>query len=141
MAPDGERQSQCLGLIESNGKDVLTSVGFTEMPLDCLKTVVASDQLRTNEINIFRACVAWAEAECGRQRLDLTFENKRKVLSDVIPLIRFPLISSVDVAEEVVDSGVLSAEELVQLFSYLCAQPGKQPNIAFSCKPRIVRPT
>lgn len=54
-------------------------------------------------------------------------------------MIRFPLISSEEIVEQVVTSGVLTSDELVNLFSYICANPSKKPNIIYPCKPRVVR--
>jgi len=129
---------QCLKMIEKNAKDILDSAGFREIPAQCLRTILASDNLGVKEIYIFRACIRWAECECKRQRLDITKENKRKVLEEVYSEIRFPLISSDEVVEEVVHSGVLTSEELVQLFSFLCSKPGKKVELPFSSKPRVV---
>jgi len=128
---------QCLRMIERNAKDILDSAGFREMPAECLRTILHSDNLGVKEMVIFRACIRWAECECKRQRLEITKENKRNVLQEVYTAIRFPLISSNEVVEEVVDSGVLTSDELVQLFSFLCAKPGKKSELPFSSKPRI----
>ena len=89
---------------------------------------------------IFEACVSWAESECERQNIAINAQNKRKVLNDVIPLIRFPLITSEEVVEHVVHSDILTSEELVNLFSYLCAHVTRKPKIIYPFKPRIVRP-
>lgn len=35
----------------------------------------------------------WAEAECQRQQLPVTFGNKQKVLGKALSLIRFPLMT------------------------------------------------
>ena len=132
-------EAQCIKMIEKNAKDILDSVGFREIPSQCLRTILTSDNLGVNEIIIFRSCLRWAECECKRQRLEITKENRRKVLEDVYTAIRFPLISSDEVVEEVVASGVLTSDELVQLFSYLCSKPGKKKSdLPFSSKPRIV---
>mmetsp|Transcript_31253 Transcript_31253/g.48437 ORF Transcript_31253/g.48437 Transcript_31253/m.48437 type:complete len:430 (-) Transcript_31253:40-1329(-) len=128
---------QCLRMIEKNTKDILDSAGFREMPAECLRSILGSDHLGVKEITIFRACLRWAECECKRQRLDFTKENKRIVMKGITSEIRFPLISSDQVVEEVVSSGVLTSEELVQLFSFLCSKPGKKYKLPFSSTPRI----
>ena len=131
-------EKQCIKLIEKNAKQILDSAGFREMPSQCLRTLLKSDNLGVKEISVFRACLSWAECECKRLRLSLTKENKRQVLMEVYTGIRFPLISSDEVVEEIVPSGILTAEELVQIFSYLCSKPEKQKKLQFSSKPRIV---
>jgi len=129
-------EKHCLEVIERNSKEILNSPGFREIPAESLKTIIGSDKLRVREIFIFRACIRWAESECKRQRLEIDFENKRQVLKDIIPLLRFPLISLEEIAEEVVESGILKKKELVQLFSYLCSRKNP-PEIRFSIKPRV----
>lgn len=42
---------------------------------------------------MFGAVVRWAEAECYRQQLPPTSENKQNVLGKALPLIRFPLMT------------------------------------------------
>lgn len=51
------------------------------------------DTLSIRENRLFGAVVRWAEAECYRQQLPLTAENKQKVLGKALPLIRFPLMT------------------------------------------------
>ena len=46
--------------------------------------------LLISEVELFQACDKWAEAECGRQELESTGENKRCVLGDCLFLIGFP---------------------------------------------------
>jgi hypothetical protein len=137
MFDESELEQQCLRLIERHSKDVLDSVSFRDIPAAGLRTILQSDRLGVREIFVFRACLRWAESECKRQRLPATKENRRQVLAEVYTSIRFPLITSEEVVEEVVPSGVLTPDELVQLFSFLCAKVGKQPELPFSAKSRI----
>merc|ERR1712137_627584 len=137
MFDEGVLEKECLRMIERHAKDILDSAGFREIPPSGLRTILQSDRLGVREITIFRACLRWAECECKRQRLPPNKENKRQVLRDVYPHIRFPLVTTEEVVEEVVPSGVLTSEELVQLFSFLCAKPGHQPELIFSSQPRI----
>ena len=60
---------------------------------DTLCAVLARDTLGIRENRLFGAVVRWAEAECYRQQLTLTSENKQKVLGKALTLIRFPLMT------------------------------------------------
>lgn len=51
------------------------------------------DTLSIRENRLFGAVVRWAEAECYRQQLPPSSENKQKVLGKALPLIRFPLMT------------------------------------------------
>lgn len=61
--------------------------------LDTLCAVLQRDTLSIRENRLFGAVVRWAEAECYRQQLPPTSENKQKVLGKALPLIRFPLMT------------------------------------------------
>lgn len=63
------------------------------MCVDTLCAVLQRDTLSIRENRLFGAVVRWAEAECYRQQLPPTSENKQKVLGKAIPLIRFPLMT------------------------------------------------
>lgn len=55
--------------------------------------VLERDTLGIREVRLFNAVVRWSEAECQRQQLQVTSENKRKVLGEALGLIRFPLMT------------------------------------------------
>lgn len=61
--------------------------------LDTLCAVLERDTLSIRESRLFGAVVRWAEAECQRQQLPVTFGNKQKVLGRALSLIRFPLMT------------------------------------------------
>lgn len=61
--------------------------------VDTLCVVLQRDTLSIRENRLFGAVVRWAEAECSRQQLPATPENKQKVLGKARPLIRFPLMT------------------------------------------------
>ena len=50
----------------------------------------------------------WSEAECVRQSLPVTPENKRSVLGNVLTKIRFPLMTVEEFAQGPAQSGVLT---------------------------------
>lgn len=60
---------------------------------DTLCAVLERDTLSIRENRLFGAVVRWSEAECYRQQLPPTSENKQKVLGKALPLIRFPLMT------------------------------------------------
>lgn len=66
------------------------------------------DTLGIRENRLFGAVVRWADAECYRQQLPLTSENKQKVLGKALTLIRFPLMT----VEEFAAGGHLSVWDI-----------------------------
>ena len=69
------------------------------------------------DIEVFKACNAWAEAECLRQGMDPTGENKRKVLGDGLFNIHFPDMLSAHVVNIVSPIGILTCEEQLDLLA------------------------
>ncbi|XP_032321938.1 BTB/POZ domain-containing protein 2 isoform X3 [Camelus ferus] len=85
--------SLCLENIDKNTADAISAEGFTDIDLDTLVAVLERDTLGIREVRLFNAVVRWSEAECQRQQLQVTPENKRKVLGKALALIRFPLMT------------------------------------------------
>ncbi|XP_075904178.1 BTB/POZ domain-containing protein 1-like isoform X2 [Nelusetta ayraudi] len=85
--------SLCLDIIDKSTADAINAEGFTDIDLDTLCAVLQRDTLSIRENRLFGAVVRWAEAECYRQQLPPTSENKQKVLGKALPLIRFPLMT------------------------------------------------
>ncbi|KAM4592942.1 BTB/POZ domain-containing protein 1-like isoform 2-T2 [Odontesthes bonariensis] len=85
--------SLCLDTIDKSTGDAINAEGFTDVDLDTLCAVLERDTLSIRENRLFEAVVRWSEAECYRQQLPLTLENKQKVLGKALPLIRFPLMT------------------------------------------------
>ncbi|XP_056463120.1 BTB/POZ domain-containing protein 1-like isoform X2 [Gadus chalcogrammus] len=85
--------SLCLDTIDKSTADAINAEGFTDIDLDTLCAVLERDTLGIRESRLFGAVVRWSEAECFRQQLPITAENKQKVLGKALTLIRFPLMT------------------------------------------------
>lgn len=57
----------------------LQSDGFVDIDFPTLMSVLSRETLNCREIVLFDAALSWAEAECVRQEMELSAENKRKV--------------------------------------------------------------
>ena len=57
----------------------LQSEGFVDIDFSTLMSVLSRETLNCREIVLFDAALSWADAECSRQDLQVTPENKRKV--------------------------------------------------------------
>lgn len=77
-----ELMQRCWEVIDAQAMMALTSEGgFTEIDINTLKSILARETLNMNEIDLFEATLKWGEAECLRNDLEHTDENKRKVSS------------------------------------------------------------
>ncbi|XP_029772239.1 BTB/POZ domain-containing protein 2 [Suricata suricatta] len=126
--------SLCLENIDKNTADAITAEGFTDIDLDTLVAVLERDTLGIREVRLFNAVVRWAEAECQRQQLQATPDNKRAVLGQALALIRFPLMTIEEFAAGPAQSGILVDREVVSLFLHFTVNP--KPRVEFIDRPR-----
>ena len=68
-----ELQEKCLGMTDKYALEAFESTSFTELMRDSLQMVMRRDNLEVEELDVFNACIHWAEAEC--QRLHLEVDN------------------------------------------------------------------
>ncbi|XP_023581743.1 BTB/POZ domain-containing protein 1 isoform X1 [Trichechus manatus latirostris] len=126
--------SLCLDTIDKNTVDAISAEGFTDIDIDTLCAVLERDTLSIRESRLFGAVVRWAEAECQRQQLPVTFGNKQKVLGKALSLIRFPLMTIEEFAAGPAQSGILSDREVVNLFLHFTVNP--KPRVEYIDRPR-----
>ncbi|XP_040593787.1 BTB/POZ domain-containing protein 2 isoform X1 [Mesocricetus auratus] len=132
--------SLCLESIDKNTADAISAEGFTDIDLDTLVAVLERDTLGIREVRLFNAVVRWSEAECQRQQLQVTPENKRKALGKALGLIRFPLMTIEEFAAASplpagpAQSGILVDREVVSLFLHFTVNP--KPRVEFIDRPR-----
>lgn len=130
-----ELAEKCLRAIDMHTEEVLNSEGFLEVDHSTLLSLVGRDALSIPEIKLFEAVVRWAAAECLRQGLEPTPDQKRRMLGPVLHMIRIPTISLIDFSNHVSKSGLLTPEECVKMFHYFTSDE-KPGNLDFNCEPR-----
>lgn len=128
-------QERCLDIIDCRTTQVLDSRSFNDISKDLLKLVLARDTLWAEEIDIFKAVLRWAERECKRSSLQSTPNNLRTVVGDCLNLIRFPTMTDREFADHVARSGLLTAEEALDIFLYFTST--NKPILKFPAVPRI----
>ena len=98
---------------------------FLSITKDMLKTLLAKNKLRAKEIDVYRAAMRWAEAECRKKGLhDSTGKNKRDCLGDLIFSIRFPCMSQSEFSAGPAVDQILEPQELVNVFMTFSGTPG-----------------
>lgn len=65
-------------------------------------------------------CPSWADEFCRRRGLEPVANNLRGALGEIVYKIRFPLMTAEQFTFEVIPLKVLTSEEQVQVFKYLC---------------------
>ena len=134
MFEENELMQRCWEVIDAQAEVALMSEGFTEIDYKTLEIILQRETLNAPEVVVFNATLQWAEAECLRQELSTTSENKRKVLGRAIYLIRIPAMSLEDFANSAAQCKVLTLTETNEIFLYFTAQ--QKPELPFACYQR-----
>lgn len=93
------------------------------------------------EVEVFRACVRWAETKCVMQEVDPTAQNKRAILGPALYFIHLPCVSLFDFSKTVAPSGLLTMEEENVIFRYLnggISERGDEILSKFPCTSREI---
>ncbi|KAL3106930.1 hypothetical protein niasHT_012758 [Heterodera trifolii] len=109
---------RCLRYIDGNMSALVKSEAFLQIDQDLLCEILQRDQLRINEIEIFKAALRWADEQCQQNDIECSTENRRKMLGPALFNIRFPLMPKEDFTKSVVSSGVLTTEEVDSIYQH-----------------------
>lgn len=112
---------QCLELIDREASVVLASEDVEDLDISALNMIVCRDTLRLHkgELEVYNALKRWSTRECKRQRLELTSENRRRVLEGAQYLVRYLIISKEDFKADPYVSGILTSEEAEAVLTHL----------------------
>ena len=66
-----ELEEKCLQMIDETTEETLKSDSFPQISKQTMQKIIGRDTLNAEEINIYRACIRWAEAECLRQQIQV----------------------------------------------------------------------
>ncbi|XP_060580188.1 BTB/POZ domain-containing protein 2-like isoform X2 [Ruditapes philippinarum] len=111
-------QERCLAFIVENATSVFSSPGFLSLSQVTLLNVLKSEELVSDEIDVFTAAIRWAEHKCEVNKKSKIGENMRSQLEEAVFQIRFPIIPIEKFAQVVAPSGILTKEELLILYQY-----------------------
>ncbi|XP_060602641.1 BTB/POZ domain-containing protein 6-A-like [Ruditapes philippinarum] len=125
MFDENELRNHCFITIFSNSMDVLKSPlkDYQSLCFDCLRKLLQSDKLMANEETIFIACLNWAEKQCRLKSLEISDENMREVLGEILYLIRFPNMDQRTFTDLVSGTGLLTSDEKLAVYRQFCRYP------------------
>ena len=111
---------RCWEVIDKQTEEAVKSDGFAAIESSLLESVVERDTLTIEEIELFKAVDLWAAKECERQGLVVGGALKRRVLGEtLIKALRFPTMKMEDFASVVLDSKILTPDEVVTIIKCL----------------------
>ena len=112
-----ELVKNCLELIESNTRNVITSKDFKSISQTTLTTLLKLDHMNVSEVELFRAVLRWSDSQCSKKGMKPTRENKRSVIGDAIYHLRFLAMPRNDFTHNVAESGLLTNEEIIPIYN------------------------
>ena len=126
---------RCWEVVDRSTQVALQSETFPSITRELLEEVVKRDVLTIPEIDLFQAVDRWATAECERKHLEPVEDSKSIVTGkEVLSNIRFLLMSQNQFAEKVPCSGLLSKDEIIELF--MCFSGRSVSSLKFIKRPR-----
>ena len=114
-----ELEKKCWEVVESQTVQVIASEAFCHISQGTLIHLLKRETLGVEEIEFFKAVLKWSDAQCAKNGLEATGENRRTVIGNALYEIRFLSMSQHDFAHNVSSSGLLTAEELVPIYHRL----------------------
>ena len=110
---------RCWKVIDQQTEEAVNSDEFATIERSLLEAVVVRDTLSIKEVNLFKAVNLWATNECERKGLTTDGETKRKILGEsIVKRIRFPVMKQDQFANVVIDSNILTPQEVITFFKY-----------------------
>ena len=110
---------RCWKVIDKQTEEAVKSDEFATIERSLLEAVVVRDSLNIKEVNLFKAVNLWATNECGRQGLTTDGEIRRRILGEsIVKGIRFPVMKEDEFANVVLDSNILTPQEVIAFFKY-----------------------
>ena len=110
---------RCWKVIDKQTEEAVKSDEFASIERSLLEAVVVRDTMSIKEVTLFKAVNLWATIECERQGLTTDGENKRRILGEsIVKGIRFPVMKQDEFADVVLDSNILTSEEVISIFRY-----------------------
>ena len=111
---------QCWKVIDKQTEQAVKSDGFATIERSLLEAVVVRDTLTIEEIELFKAVDSWATKACESQCLAADGASKRRILEEhIIKEIRFPTMKLEEFTSVVLDSDILTKEEIASIIKYL----------------------
>ena len=111
----------CLRHIEHHTAAVFQSPKFLEVSVDVLEQIVSKDTLDVSELDLFHACIAWANHQTmttSPTKANVDGKVLRRHLEPVVPLIRFPTMTTEEFATFVVPLNILTDTETCNVYKY-----------------------
>ena len=110
---------RCWKVIDEHCEEALKSDGFATLERSLIEEVVKRDTLNIEEVELFKAVDLWATKKCKEEGLAADGSVKRKLLGEsIVKAIRFPVMKQQDFAVVVLDTKILTPDEVFDVVKY-----------------------
>ena len=118
---------RCWELIDEQTEAAVKSDGFVTIERSLLEVLVERDTLDITEVELFKGVVEWATKETEKQGIVADGQEMRKTIGErIIKAIRFPVMKQEEFAFVVLDSKILTYDEvtaIIKLFNSVTSSP------------------
>lgn len=134
---DDKLVTECLNLIATNSKAVLTGVEILYAPRQVMDVILGMENIPLDEYVIYKTCIKWAKHQHRNtsETEHPTDLQIREILGDLLHKIRFPTIKPRIFAEMSSGRNVLTAEEKESVY-YFFATKKEGSQLVFPAKRR-----
>ena len=110
---------RCWKVIDEHCEEAIKSDGFATLERSLIEEVVKRDTLNIEEVELFKAVDSWATKKCKEEGLAADGSVKRKLLGEnIVKAIRFPVMKQQDFAGVVLDTKILTQDEVFDVVKY-----------------------
>jgi len=111
---------QCWKVIDKQTEKAVRSDAFVTIERSLLEEVVERDTLCISEVDLFNEIMQWATKESEKQGLVADGQVKRRILGEkIVKGIRFPVMTHEEFASVVLDSKILTLDEVTDIVKSL----------------------
>ncbi|XP_068748221.1 BTB/POZ domain-containing protein 6-like [Montipora capricornis] len=113
---------RCWKVIDKQTEAAVKSERFALIDRPLLEELVERDTLDISEVELFKGVVQWANKEVARRGIVADGREKRSIIGErIIRAIRFPIMKQDEFAAVVMDSKILSYDEVSTLIKHFSA--------------------
>jgi len=119
MCATDEDQNFAMRFFEENCEDIIQfDPHFILLPQSQIMSIVKSNRLCISEIELFKGVMRWGKEECKRQNIEASSKNLKALLEKILVHIRFPLMTTEELAMIVSPTELISSDDLIAIFTY-----------------------
>ena len=110
-------KTKSLRHIQNNAGECLITPSAMTISKECAEAILKFDCMSCSETNMCRFLINWAGHQCEIQHKTVSGENMREIIGSMLYSVRFPFIDKEYFAKDIAQSGLLTSEEVVSVFS------------------------